>query len=308
MVKAKTDQMAALTAPLVNETGRVPGFVSGLITIIGGFFLAAVVWASLTGIKEFSVAPGTLSVTGSVQAVQNFEGRANPDVGALNGQSTGAEPSLLAMRESAAGLFLRQKILVALLAGQMPEFGRVGEEYPEQARVQKLRYSSHVAMADNLQSDHVQQDMKLSEELSQVTADLAEALQEIAKHEERVARLSTREETLIAEVQLKPADFPEVEVGAPVNLKVLAFDATQFGAVKGHVTSVSATASHNGRGEPYYLATISLERTYLGYADIRHRLLPGMVVQAEIMTGEKSLAGILFAPIFKALSVAFTGR
>ncbi|MCV6602869.1 MAG: HlyD family type I secretion periplasmic adaptor subunit, partial [Cohaesibacter sp.] len=62
------------------------------------------------------------------------------------------------------------------------------------------------------------------------------------------------------------------------------------------------------RGEPYFKIQIALDDNNLLREGDSYPVLPGMVVTADILTGEKSLARYLLKPVFRSLDQAFTER
>jgi HlyD family secretion protein/adhesin transport system membrane fusion protein len=59
---------------------------------------------------------------------------------------------------------------------------------------------------------------------------------------------------------------------------------------------------------PYYRAEVLLERAYLGHDPKRNRLIPGMTVQANIITGEKTVLQYLLKPVYRGLSASLQER
>jgi HlyD family type I secretion membrane fusion protein len=178
-----------------------------------------------------------------------------------------------------------------------------------------------------------------SEERAKATAELGEVAAMSPKQEDRVERLLVRapvrgviqelvpksvgqvlrpgdlvasivpaDGDIVAEVQLPPQDIGYVKTGQKAEVQVSTFDSARFGKVPGTVRQISATTFQTTEGVPYYKAVIGLERGFVTFAGQRHRLLPGMVVQAEIATGSKSLVAYMLKPIYNNYSTAFSER
>lgn len=111
---------------------------------------------------------------------------------------------------------------------------------------------------------------------------------------------------LVIDSRIATKDVGSIEVGQPVRVKVTAFDFARNGAVGGRLEQVSATTFQDEDGMPYYRARIVLDQAWVGAPE--NRILPGMVVQADILTGEKTLIEYLLKPIYLAASQAFTER
>lgn len=179
----------------------------------------------------------------------------------------------------------------------------------------------------------------LSEERSKIAGELAELKQQVAKHQDRVDRLVVRapvggvvqelpqrapgevikpgdlvaslvpvDHKIVAEVRVEPTDIGHVKVGDIAEIKVTTFDSAVFGVVKGTVSHLSPSTFTTEDGAPYYKAIVSLDQDFVGQEAAPRRILPGMVVQADIITGAKSLVRYLLKPVYRSLNAGFTER
>lgn len=123
-----------------------------------------------------------------------------------------------------------------------------------------------------------------------------------------VARLVPVDDDLVADVRVSPRDIGFVKVGQPVKVKIQAFDYTRFGRVEGVLESVSPTTFLDEQKQPYYQARVKLGSNHVGNEELHHMLVPGMTVQADITTGEKSLIQYLLKPIYTTIDGAFRER
>lgn len=175
-------------------------------------------------------------------------------------------------------------------------------------------------------------------ELHKVDADLAQALEDMKKREARVGRLDVTapvdgyvkgiklttigavvpsgqtlmeivpaDETLMVEAQIPPELVGRVVVGQPVEIKVDSYDYVRFGTIPGTLKMISATTFvDEGRRKEYYKGRIQLQRNYAGHDTKAHKVIPGMTVDADIVTGEKSILAYLLKPIRTAMSASMT--
>jgi HlyD family secretion protein/adhesin transport system membrane fusion protein len=180
---------------------------------------------------------------------------------------------------------------------------------------------------------------RLSEERAKATAELTEITALWPKQEDRVARLMVRAPTrgviqelvaksvgqvmrpgeliasivpmngdMVAEVRIQPREIGHVHEGARAEIQVTTFDAVRFGKIPGTVRQISATTFYGQDSEPYYKAVIALERNFFTFSGQRHFVMPGMVVQAEILTGSKTLMAYLLKPLYQNYSTSFSER
>ncbi|RUM44388.1 MAG: hypothetical protein DSY80_04430 [Desulfocapsa sp.] len=116
------------------------------------------------------------------------------------------------------------------------------------------------------------------------------------------------DEELLAEVKVAPADIGHVKKGAHVTVKVTTFDFSRYGSIDGTITGLSATTFTSAQGAPYYKGIIKLDKHYVGNNPEMNKVLPGMIVNADVITGEKSLLAYLLKPIHRSLNSAFIER
>jgi membrane fusion protein, adhesin transport system len=113
---------------------------------------------------------------------------------------------------------------------------------------------------------------------------------------------------LEAEVRLSPRDVGYVRVGQNVQVKVTSYDYSRFGYVPGRLSRVSAFSSLDEQSQPHFKAWVRLEQPYIEQGQQRYPLLPGMTVNADVVTGEKTLMAYLIDPIIRAFSESFRER
>jgi HlyD family secretion protein/adhesin transport system membrane fusion protein len=182
-------------------------------------------------------------------------------------------------------------------------------------------------------------DHEAAEELGAVERELAEVRAGLARLEDRVARLDVVApvrgivkglavttiggvlapgaevlqivpvaETLVAETRLSPRDAGAVRAGQRARVGVSAYDPHRYGYATGRVLDVSATTFVDDEGLPYYRVRIALDGDTVGEDGPLGPLLPGMTVQADIATGERTVLAYLLTPVYDSLDGAFRER
>jgi membrane fusion protein, adhesin transport system len=141
---------------------------------------------------------------------------------------------------------------------------------------------------------------------------------EVVKPGEMVARIVPSDYELVAEVRVDTKDSGYVHVGTRADVKFATYDTALFGTLTGTVDHISATTFPPQPGqpplpgqtalEPYYKAIIRLPSNHVGTGTMRRPISTGMVVQASIVTGSKSIMRYLLKPLSNSLDVAFTER
>lgn len=104
-------------------------------------------------------------------------------------------------------------------------------------------------------------------------------------------------DALEADLHIAASDIGAIRVGQPVRLKVPAYDAARYGTLSATLTRVSAATTLDSQGRiPMHRATVRIERPYLGADPGQYPVMPGMAVEADIVTGDRPLIAALFAP------------
>jgi len=175
-------------------------------------------------------------------------------------------------------------------------------------------------------------------ELGIISANLQETRHKIEKLEERLTRLDIKAtiagtvkgvrvftgnvvqpggllleivplgKEFVVESRVNPRDIGHIKTGDPVVVKVLTYDYARYGSIKGKLTKISASTFDDADGKPFYKATSSLDQQYLDSQKGKKSLKAGMTVEANIVTGEKTLLQYLLKPIHTTAGKAFRER
>ena len=116
------------------------------------------------------------------------------------------------------------------------------------------------------------------------------------------------DEELIVEVRINPLDIGHIRKGQKADIRITTYDFSRFGAIEGRIVNISGTTFKDRGGEVYYKANVSLKKTYVGPDQFANPILPGMISEISIKTGERTLLEYLLRPIFRSLDSAFNER
>ena len=126
---------------------------------------------------------------------------------------------------------------------------------------------------------------------------------------EEMMQIVPLDDELIVEAKVSPADIARVQKGLEANIRFDPFDYTIFGSVEGEVIYVSADTlkEDTQKGQDIYyrahIATSSIPVTTTTGKTLE--ILPGMTVQVDIRTGERTLMEFLLKPLRKTLAESF---
>jgi len=115
-------------------------------------------------------------------------------------------------------------------------------------------------------------------------------------------------EKLVVEAKIDPKYIGHIKINQPVQVKVSSYDYARYGAIPGHVESISAITFAGTNGEKYYRGRILLDQNHVGHNAANNIIMPGMTVEADIITGEKSILAYLLKPIQVSLQTALTEK
>lgn len=114
-------------------------------------------------------------------------------------------------------------------------------------------------------------------------------------------------ENLVVSLRIPPKYVGHLKAGQNVQVKLSSYDFARYGAVAGTLQSISATTFNGENGERYYQGKVTLSKDHVG-ENTENKVLPGMTVMADIITGDKTILQYLLKPIRSAMSTAFTER
>ena len=152
----RTEIARRLTQPLVLEDGRPPRVLVATLITISGFVIATVVWASVTRVREVTIAQGQIVPRGQVQTVQHLEGGIVAEIFVKEGSRVAAQQPLIRLRpESSVGernqyearrvaLKLQLIRLEAQSRGEAPDFDELAKKFPDLATEQEKLYVSAI--------------------------------------------------------------------------------------------------------------------------------------------------------------------
>lgn len=116
------------------------------------------------------------------------------------------------------------------------------------------------------------------------------------------------DEELVVEARISPIDIGHISIGQKATIKITTFDFARFGSIDGKVTKISASTFKDRDNEVYYKAEVALAKKYVGTDGKKNLVLPGMVTEIDINTGERTVLRYLLRPVFQSLDVALSER
>lgn len=125
---------------------------------------------------------------------------------------------------------------------------------------------------------------------------------------QKIMEIIPIDEKLLAEVQISPKDIGHINIGQKVRIKVSSYDFIRYGTLDGEIASLSASTFLDANKTPYYLGKILISKNYVGNDPKKQQILPGMTLEADIITGKKTVLSYLLKPIHLYTQSALTDR
>ena len=113
---------------------------------------------------------------------------------------------------------------------------------------------------------------------------------------------------LVAVIQISSRDIGHVKVGQPVTLKFATYNYGRYGGLEGSLTEISPTTFLDRAGNPYYRASVTVDKNYVGSDPKRYPIMSGMTLTADIKTGSKTVLEYLLKPIYASAASALRER
>ena len=113
------------------------------------------------------------------------------------------------------------------------------------------------------------------------------------------------DDTLLLEVRIRPQDIAFLMPGQKAMIKFTAYDFVVYGGLEAVVEHIGADTVMDEDGKPFYNVRI---RTHEPKLDEDKPIIPGMTVEADILTGKKTILAYLMKPVLRAKQYALTER
>ncbi len=114
--------------------------------------------------------------------------------------------------------------------------------------------------------------------------------------------------TLYLEIKIKPSDIAFIHPGAEAKIKVSAYDFAIHGGLIGNVVNISPDTVTDKKENTFYLIHVKTEKNYLGTKEHPLKIIPGMTVNVDIVTGKKTIMQYILKPILKSKQYVFSER
>ena len=130
----------------------------------------------------------------------------------------------------------------------------------------------------------------------------------VIKPGEDLVEIVPSDQNLLVEVKIKPSDIAFIYYGQKAIVKFSAYDFSIYGGLEGKVVLISADTQKDEKGNVFYTVRIQTDKNYLTRGDEKLKIIPGMTVNVDIITGKKSVLDYILKPILKTKQYTFSER
>jgi multidrug efflux pump subunit AcrA (membrane-fusion protein) len=287
------------TSPEVSDViARMPWWASrGLVYIILGFLVVAVLWAALSKVDIVAESRGTLVPEGYVKPVQAIGAGVVQNVFVREGDSVQRGQAMVQLDATEMRTRLR-KLREELESSesqlrQLMVNRPVAETLEQQNRIARLQ--TEITAAE-LALQHTTITAPFSGLITTVDV---RGSGEVLQPGQTIATISPNGARLVVEAQVPNKDIAFIEKGLPAKLKFDAFPFQDYGVVDGTVIDVSPDAQVEKELGSFYRVTIAPSRTDIVAKGRTVSLRPGLALSAEIVTERKSILSLILEPFRK---------
>lgn len=130
----------------------------------------------------------------------------------------------------------------------------------------------------------------------------------VVKPGDNLIEIVPTEGGLLVEAKIKPSDIAFLYPGQKAIVKVTAYDFSIYGSLEGKVSTISPNTETDEKENVYYKIHVQTDQKFLGTKEKPLKILPGMMVNVDIVTGEKTILEYIFKPLLKAKQYTFSER
>lgn len=128
----------------------------------------------------------------------------------------------------------------------------------------------------------------------------------VLRQGDRIAEIVPASDRLVIEAFVDPKDIAQIEPGQKARISLTAFDPSKYGFLEGTLRKVSADAVYKEESRNFmYSTTIELDSQLYNSDGSVVVVLPGMISEADIIRGRRTILEYFWQPVAKIKDDAF---
>ncbi len=289
------------------------------------FWIVILVWANFATLEEVTKAQGRVVASSKIQVIQNLEGGIIKEILTRTGQSVSSGDPLIIFDstkfESELSALIKEKKAAENnldLLNQELEILQPLVDSGVESRMELIRLLQRISDAEAglmkseetlpILEDRLMRTTVIAPVDGIVNRLLVNTTGGVAQPGEPLLEIVPIDDDLIIEVEINPKDIAYVLPGQEAIIKLTAFDFSKFGSLNGEVITVGADTIQKEDGTIWYICQLAVEENGFTSLGKNIQILPGMVAEADIVSGEKTVLNYLLQPVTKVANEAFRER
>ena len=289
------------------------------------FWVSISIWASFASLEEVTSGQGRIIASSKIQIIQNLEGGIIDDIFVKSGDIVVKDEALIQLNTtrfvSELSALEKEKIAAEKNLSLLNEEKEILLPLVDQgveSRMELIRLLQRISEAEAqlLKAEEMEPILKDRLERSTVKAPMDGIVNRVlfttsggvVQPGEAMAEIVPIEEEFLIEVEVSPKDIAYVLKGQEAIVKLTAFDFAKFGSMTGTVINVGADSIQKEDGSIWYICEIAVDKSASTSLGKTVKILPGMIAQVDIISGEKTVMEYLLQPVTKIANEAFRER
>ena len=289
------------------------------------FWIVILVWANFATLEEVTKAQGRVVASSKIQVIQNLEGGIIKEILTKTGQSVSSGDPLIVFDstkfESELSALVKEKKAAENnfdLLNEELEILQPLVDSGVESRMELIRLLQRISDAEAglmkseetlpILEDRLMRTTVIAPVDGIVNRLLVNTTGGVAQPGEPLLEIVPIDDDLIIEVEINPKDIAYVLPGQEAIIKLTAFDFSKFGSLNGEVITVGADTIQKEDGTIWYICQLAVEENGFTSLGKNIQILPGMVAEADIVSGEKTVLNYLLQPVTKVANEAFRER
>ncbi|HNQ91885.1 MAG TPA: HlyD family type I secretion periplasmic adaptor subunit [Alphaproteobacteria bacterium] len=124
----------------------------------------------------------------------------------------------------------------------------------------------------------------------------------------RLAEIVPVDDDLKIIARVSPNDIAFLKIGQPARVKITAYDSTRYGYLDGELTRIGANSIPQKDGSVLFEIEVHTHKNFLGAEDHPLPIMPGMVSEVDVITGQRSILEYFMKPLLRLKDRAFQER
>ena len=156
--------------------------------------------------------------------------------------------------------------------------------------------------------EDIQDRTTLKSPINGIVQSINENLGGVVEPGETLVEIVPKEDSLLVEAKVNPKDIAFLHPGQQATIKITAYDFSVYGGLQAKLVDISPDSITDKQGNTFYRVRLRTNETVLSYRGRELPIIPGMVANVDILTGEKTVMEYLMKPFFKTVNNALNER